>query len=71
MASVWFLMAHSLPKGLLNGLLNPILPVTKRDNAAELGERAATLLSEVIKVGLRGLECTLAGAAPINNTVAP
>ena len=58
-------------KGLLNGLLNPILPVTKRDDATQLGERAATLLSEVIKVGLGGLECTLAAAAPINDTVAP
>jgi hypothetical protein len=37
-----------------DSLLDPVLSVTKRDDAAQLGKGPAALLAEVIKVRLRG-----------------
>ena len=53
-----------------DSLLDPILPVTKRDDATQLGKRSTALLAEVIKVRLRCFERPLAGNAGIYNTVA-
>ena len=54
---------------IASSLLDPVLPVTKRDDAAQLGERSTTLLTEVIKVGLSRFKRALAGAAAIDNAV--
>ena len=53
-----------------DSLLDPILPVTKGDDAAELGQRLAALVPKIIEVGLCGFERALAGATAIDNAVA-
>ena len=55
---------------MASSLLDPVLSVTKRNDAAQFRQRSAALLAEVIEVRLRRLERALAGNARIHNTVA-